>query len=244
MNLFDLARIVNSDMEAEEYLEKVGILKTFDQCIHCGSTQILKVRRRNIKCYSCKREWSSKKFSVLEDIRVSPGKFLLVVKCFALKLPINTCADECNLDFVTVKKIYDLIRERLTPAFRTIQKDRSEVELIICYDELTLKFSVSLRESTDSKDIIADMLLRRIRRLDSNYTYQIRIWRAEGELPSSILGKVSILIKQIKTQLATVSDRSTAVSLLTIGEVVFRFNSNSNELFEKTLDIIAQNVGG
>jgi len=244
MNLIDLARIVNSEIEAEEYLRHIGILKTFDHCIHCNSTQVLKVRRSHVKCYSCKREWSSKKYSVLEDIRVSPQKFLLVVKCFALKLPISICSKECNLDFVTVQKIYNLIRKKLIPACMSIEKDRKEIELIISYKELTHKFSVIIQENNYYEDMIASIVLKRIRRSDSNYTYQIKTWRSSHVLSERILGKVSTLVKQIKTQLATVSDRSTAASLFDLGEVVFSFNNNSDELFEKILDTIAQNVGG
>lgn len=65
MNLAELAKIASSEKASEEFLRIKGVLETFDACPFCRSHSLGKVRRQMYKCYSCKREWSVRKESLL-----------------------------------------------------------------------------------------------------------------------------------------------------------------------------------
>jgi len=67
MRLEDLIRILQKEETAEAYLREKGILKTFSECIFCKSPTIGKIRRNFYRCHRCKREWSSRKGSILEN---------------------------------------------------------------------------------------------------------------------------------------------------------------------------------
>lgn len=249
MNLIDLAGIVNSETETEAYLQRMGILNSFGECIHCKSNQVLKVRRSHVKCYSCKREWSSKKFSVLEDIRVSPQKFLLVLKCFTLKLPLIVSAQESNLEPKTVRKIYRLIRGSVSPIFDEELIESGRIEFILSYSNDTQQVEMIHKRLTTIDDEhsinrVATMTLKRIRRPNSEYAFQIEKLTFAEQTSKAITGKVAIFVKQIRSQLDKFHGRSQQECLLYLGETIFRFNNNSIAIFKKILDIIAHNVGG
>jgi transposase len=69
------------------------------------------VRRKFFKCYSCRREWSVRKDSILEDLKVPFSKFLLAVKLFVLEVPVNRAYRELGIAYNTTHKIYSKIRE-------------------------------------------------------------------------------------------------------------------------------------
>ena len=84
MNLMELTQYTSDDEKAEQYLQKIGILKTFDNCPYCGSRRLGRIRRVKIKCYECRKEWGVRKGSILEGMRIPLTKFLLAIKLFEL----------------------------------------------------------------------------------------------------------------------------------------------------------------
>jgi len=111
MNLVELLQIASSEDKAEEFLREKGVLKTFDSCPFCHAKNIGKVRRNFYKCYKCKKEWSERKESILEDLKVSFSKFILTVKLFVLEVPVNKAHKELDLAYNTTHKIYTKLRE-------------------------------------------------------------------------------------------------------------------------------------
>lgn len=77
----------------------------------CGGRSIGRVRRNFFKCYSCRREWSVRKDSILEDLKVPFSKFLMAVKLFVLEVPVNRAYGELRIAYNTTHKIYSKIRE-------------------------------------------------------------------------------------------------------------------------------------
>ena len=77
MNLVGLVEIASSVEKAEEFLRAKGVLKTFTYCPFCGDKSIGKVRRNFFRCHICKKEWSVRKDSILENMKISFSKFIL-----------------------------------------------------------------------------------------------------------------------------------------------------------------------
>jgi transposase len=79
MNLVELVKVTSSEEEAEKFLRAKGILKTFARCPFCGHQKIGRIRRSFFKCYGCRKEWSIRKDSILEGLKVPLTKFILAV---------------------------------------------------------------------------------------------------------------------------------------------------------------------
>jgi transposase len=113
MNLSELVKIASSEEKAEEFLRSKGILKTFENCPFCKSESIGKVRRNFYKCYGCRREWSIRKGSILEGIKIPLSKFILAIKLFILEVPVNKAYKELGISYNTTHKIYQRIRKAI-----------------------------------------------------------------------------------------------------------------------------------
>jgi len=112
-NLAELAKVASSEEASEEFLRTKGVLKTFDACPFCGSFPPGKVRRQRYKCYRCKREWSVRRESLLEDLRIPFSKFVLALKLFVLEVPVNRAHKELGISYNTAHKVYSLLRKAI-----------------------------------------------------------------------------------------------------------------------------------
>jgi transposase len=111
MNLAELVLIASSEQKAEQFLRQKGILKTFNSCPFCGDKSIGKIRRNFLKCYGCKKEWSTRKDSILGRYKSPFEKFVLAIKLFILEVPVNKAYKELGIAYNTAHKIYKRIRE-------------------------------------------------------------------------------------------------------------------------------------
>ena len=66
-----------------------------------------------MKCYGCKKEWSIKRGSVLENYYLSPGEFLGFLKLYQLGIPNNQIEQELNLSHPTITNLTRSIRSNL-----------------------------------------------------------------------------------------------------------------------------------
>ena len=111
MNLVELLQIASSEEKAEEILRAKGVLKAFDSCSFCNAKNIGKIRRNFYKCYKCKKEWSVRKDSILEDLKIPFSKFILAVKLFILEVSAHKAHKEFDLAYNTTFKIYTKLRQ-------------------------------------------------------------------------------------------------------------------------------------
>jgi len=129
MEKYFLAKIAADEEKAESYLREKGILKTFTECPYCGNEHFGKVRRNSYKCYRCKREWSPRKGSILENSKVIFSKFLLVLKLFELEVSVLKASKESKLAYRTTYRLYELIREKIYQETTKVGKLSGEVEM-------------------------------------------------------------------------------------------------------------------
>ncbi len=97
MKLSDLAALAADEQKAEAFLQSRGLLQRFTHCPYCKSEHLGRVRRRFYKCYRCRREWSPRKGSLLEGLRLPLGKFLLALKLFELEVSARRAARELSI---------------------------------------------------------------------------------------------------------------------------------------------------
>jgi transposase len=120
MNLVELLQIASSEEKAEEVLRAKGVLKAFDSCSFCNAKNIGKIRRNFYKCYKCKKEWSVRKDSILEDLKIPFSKFILAVKLFILEVSAHKAHKEFDLAYNTTFKIYTKLRQCI---YKFVSKD-------------------------------------------------------------------------------------------------------------------------
>jgi transposase len=128
MNMMKLSKAIADEQKAEEFLREIGILKTFKECPYCENKHFGKVRRNFYKCYRCKREWSVRKGSILERMKIPFDKFVLALKLFELEIPVLKACKELELSYNTVHRLFMLIRKKI---YRKTSEDnllKGEVE--------------------------------------------------------------------------------------------------------------------
>jgi transposase len=111
MNIMELSTLIQDEKNCEEYLRQVGILKSFTNCVRCGSDKLGIIRRNRYKCYKCKTEWSIYRDSFLVTVNVEVSKFIMAIKLYELELNITAAAQELNITRKTATKIYSYFRK-------------------------------------------------------------------------------------------------------------------------------------
>jgi len=112
MNLIDLLELLSNEKKVEQYLLEVGILKTFYQCVKCGSSKIGRIRRGKYKCYSCEYEWNLRKGSKLEGINLGFNKILLFLKLVEYNFNDYKIGKELRMNGRTVKKLRKQLKNK------------------------------------------------------------------------------------------------------------------------------------
>jgi transposase-like protein len=110
MNLIELAKYLNDEELAEQYLRDKGILKTWTHCPHCNSDKLGKISRGRIKCYKCKKEWHKRKDSFLEGRHISSSKFIAFLKLFSMGYSMNHIHFELDIEFKTANDLCEKAR--------------------------------------------------------------------------------------------------------------------------------------
>ncbi len=91
------------------------------KCIYCDNENLYKLKSEQLKCSKCKKKFSPKKIQTDSEL----------IECFCNNLTVNQTSKLLNLNYVTVKKRYELFRS-LIANFLEEQYDNKDV---IEYDE-------------------------------------------------------------------------------------------------------------
>ena len=181
MNLSELVKIASSEEKAEKFLRLRGILKTFENCPFCKSESIGKVRRNFYKCYGCRREWSIRKGSILEGVKIPLSKFILAIKLFILEVPVNKAYKELGISYNTTHKIYQRIRKAI---FNFVSREdevlKGAMDKIPVFGilERNGKVKVEIVEDVSAETILRETI-KKVKRGSIIYTDQFNGFRHE-----------------------------------------------------------------
>ncbi|MDZ7763771.1 MAG: hypothetical protein U5K00_05015 [Melioribacteraceae bacterium] len=239
MYLYDILHL-NSEQEAEEYLQEKGVLSKFTHCIHCNSTSLGRIRRGKYKCYNCKREWDPKKNSFLEPFRLDSRQFLLAVKCLSLSLPYYQCAAECRISKRAARDFYSKITQLI--------RSRSG---IMSLGDVGLSFTVYNSVSqgiifakadkrpslNDIPSLIAHIKLKRTRTVKDIFKYEIETFEIAEQLKGKLIGRASKVKQELTKHLARSSHIDIDSLEAELTKFLFYFNSRSKNRTEEILKI-------
>ena len=244
MNLLELSELLLDEKQAEEYLLKVGILKTFTACEKCGSSRITKISRGRHRCNSCLSEWSNKKGSVLYNNNLSYSKFIGIVKCFAMDLTAIRTSHEMELEKTRPQKLYGLFREVIGEI--TIERIN---DAILKNESPT--FTIAINKNIVSIGIDDDKFL-------NNDLFTVKRTRIPNKEASFSFHHSNVSARKIKSRLKNFpisqnhfwryanlklqSFRGTKLKhlYLYLKEIEFRYNNKNEKLFEKLVTKIAR----
>jgi len=252
MTLLELFRIASDEKRCYAYLRRAGILKTFNRCIHCNSTKLGNIRRDRIKCYSCKREWSYKKNSILENIRVNPSKFLLCLHCFILDLSTTTCAEQTDINNKTAQRVYTLFRQSLLPEQGNLLSIPSRKSISLRIGVEDSKIHISECQKTNHKSSSGPICFdhsyiikftrtrNNIGEIRYNITTDYRPDQSKSDGYRYSVGRIESYISYLKDKLMHYNSVDLKELLLYVIDAQMRFNFNHTELHRFILAEIAK----
>lgn len=97
------------------------MIKSVMKCIYCNNKKLYQLKSEQLKCSNCKKKFSIKKIE----------KDLKIIECFCNDLNINETSKKLDINYVTVKKRYDLFRQLIASRLEDEFKDKTVIE----YDE-------------------------------------------------------------------------------------------------------------
>lgn len=102
---------IQNEKSAINYLKLLGLLKNFESCPFCNKKNTISLIRRNkYKCKACRKEWSIRKGSPFENLRISLSKIALVSILFSNKLSKPEISKKIKLSYTTVDKIIKILQ--------------------------------------------------------------------------------------------------------------------------------------
>lgn len=105
--------IPGSEDDARDFLFRAGVLRVPSRCPSCSGDGIRPVRRNQYRCRRCKSEWSIRRGSILDGLRISFSTFLLLARSFADNRSANDAARCHNLSYNTVYEVYHRLRSAI-----------------------------------------------------------------------------------------------------------------------------------
>ncbi len=91
------------------------------RCIYCNNNKLYKLNTGHLKCSECKKKFNPLKID--RDIEI--------IECFALNLTANQSSKKLHVNYVTIKRKYELFRQLIATYLENAYRDKYVVE----YDE-------------------------------------------------------------------------------------------------------------
>ena len=251
MNIIELSKLIQSESDGEEYLRKVGILKTYTNCPKCNSTRIGRIRRNKIRCYSCKYEWNIRKGSVLEGMIIENSKFIACVKMFELGIPVTYCVWELNIANETAVWTYQTIRKCL--AGIKVEKDSRLGNAI--FDKNT-NSKILIRSSNNKVEVVWNFVENKEKLSEWAVISTKRLTNEQNQITYTYSYKHNRNFIKDKVKTYDLTDRfwsfakpklkNLAISkfedlYLYLKELEFRFNNRNQATFEFIIEELSQN---
>lgn len=245
MNLLELSELLLDERKAEEYLLKVGILKTFTKCEKCGSNRITKISRGRHRCNSCKSEWSNKKGSVLHGASLPFPKFIGLIKVFELGLSSSESVHLLQVNRKTSDRIFHQFRLAIS---NLSESDLLNYNIIIQQDTPTFVIQINdghVGIGVGDKTSIpnSEFKLLRTRAPNSNATYYFDYKRIKRLIHNDKLEKFPTeadhFFRYVREVLLKYRGTKLEFLYLYLKEIEFRYNNKGENLFDKIAAKIA-----
>ncbi len=240
MNLIELSELLLDEKKAEEYLLKVGILKTFTECGKCGGTRVNKISRGRYMCRGCKSEWPYRKHSILHGQSLSASKLLGLIKMYEIELTAMSAEKELGINERTAQRVFEMIRNAI------IGENAIASEKVI--RDLTPNFAISIVDgvvdiSIDTGNTFTNLFkLKRTRVPSKETSYNFHYTNVKPNEIEKCLNQLPLEQNYFWrfAKIRLLSYRGTKMGYLFnyLKEIEFRYNNRNEKLFDKIVDKI------
>lgn len=241
MKLSELLPITQDEKKSEDYLRRVGILKTFSNCPRCNGTSLGMIRADRWKCYKCKTEWTRRKDSMLSLIRIKYSEFLLCLKLFELELTAEETASQLEINYKSIKTLFLEIRKSIVK-IPIKQYLYQEVRFQIKFEnkKVFIDFVMDQKDSTSANVIVTR---KRIQDAATIYHFSLNQLKKYFKYfnPDEQPKDLSIFWRFAKEHLLKYRGTDNQYLMLFLKEIEFRFNTKEEELYARLIEKIAQN---
>lgn len=148
MKTLEVIDLIVDEEKSERFLRKVGILRTFTECLHCGSDELSDFRKTGLRCRDCRHAWSKRKDSLLFHSAVTCREFVALVWEFGKGKTALKCSKNMGMTFPTVNRYYREFREAL--ALCDSPRLPEEAGPVASFLELSRKGKGGTGEASDS----------------------------------------------------------------------------------------------
>lgn len=243
MNLIELAKYLNDEELAEQYLLEQGILKTWTHCPHCNSDKIGRISRGRIKCYKCKKEWHKRKDSFLEGRHISSSKFIAFLKLYSDEIGVNKISSELNLDIKSTIELHTLLRTRIINSYYSLKPDISSKYIIYIIDQkIILKTQKNLNENEQPQSEYMLVNFDRTKEFGNLYSFLIHAeWVGTRIKYKSML---NTFISYVKMKLISYRGVKVEYFFDFFLELIIKFNYRDRIFYEKVLEFLKNSEGG
>ncbi len=233
MTTKELSLYLNNADEAEAYLFKIGVLKTFNICVQCETSHFGRVRRGKYKCYECKTEWNIRKGSFLESKKIALGDFLGIVKFFSDGVNATRCAEELGIGIKLTRLIYSEFRLKLIDKKITNIHGTSKVSFFI--REVDGNINISIGNNTVEEISAAELTATRTKDESGvyyfNFSYKTK-YKKNFLRQIERIDNLDNFYRYCQLQLLSFRGRDINALAYTLHELVYRYNHRKNNLLE------------
>jgi transposase len=250
MKLIELMEFIQDENHSEEFLRSRGILKTFVNCISCGSDKLGMVRGDRWKCYSCKSEWTRRKHSLLSLVRMKYSEFILCMKFFELELTAEETATQLKINYKTVVLLYtefrkclsDLDTTELGEFSKTMRGSVGSISIVVDDENVSVKFRTTKLDKNNPT-----IYIRRSRIGKSSSIYEFEFSKLRKNL--NVIGNknfssLGIFWRFAKPRLLNFKGTNLKTLFLYLKEIEFRFNHSNVDIFASVCFEISQKFKG
>jgi transposase len=247
MKMIELIPMVQDEKLSENYLRERGILKAFKNCEHCNSSKLGMIRSDRWKCYSCKAEWSRRRYSILSLVRIKYSEFLICLKFFEIEMTAEKCSKELNIERRTIQDLYTEFRKcicnDISEEFIIFEnKSKKSIgEIRIQLLGYQVRILLPAQEEHDPVDAGIEFTRRRIPNGPVIYNFEFSKLRGKINMfaKTRYFSKLGIFWRFANPRLTLFKGTTPSSVLLYLKEIEFRYNHNEI-LFELLINKIVQ----
>jgi len=114
MNILEITEIIRSEREAERYVERICASDRIVACPKCGGKKLQTINDSNRnRCGTCRHTFSRLFGRWIDAVKISPRKWLWIVKLFELEMTSRRISEETGISYPTVLKAVNSIRHSI-----------------------------------------------------------------------------------------------------------------------------------
>jgi len=127
MRILEFDRLIRSESAASRYLVRRRWRGRDRRCLNCNSKQLYRLGEGRFRCSACRYTFGELTGTWLAQSRISPVKWLWLIKLFELEITAWQAAAQLGISYPTVLRVYTILR-RAVLAEEQPELLRAEVE--------------------------------------------------------------------------------------------------------------------